>query len=320
LGSGASVARTVAQLVLLDGRFSSLPSVLAEGRRVIANVERLAGLFVTKTVYAFLLAFAVDVVAVIFPFLPRHLTLVGAVTIGVPAFCLSLAPNAARAKPGFAARVLRFAVPAGFLAFVATFAAYLMAGGPLGARGGTHRGDSCIASRWTVDSHDPLAPTDDIACHACRRDGWRLVARAAIPEPLRRVVIEEGIRALALIPLQLARGLIGKFVAYYNDPHAFPRAEVDLAVIIARILDDDLLCGARRRRFDCHCAQSFCVGERVRPPVYVASAAARAAFRLRGACLHQPAWQGGQTARSSRRAHADFRSDGMLPFAHPARR
>lgn len=76
LGSGASVARGVAQVVLLDARFF-LPSVLAEGRRVIANVERLADLFVTKTVYAFLLAVAVDVVDVIFPFLPRHLTLVG---------------------------------------------------------------------------------------------------------------------------------------------------------------------------------------------------------------------------------------------------
>jgi cation-transporting ATPase E/undecaprenyl-diphosphatase len=154
LGSGSSVARGVAQVVLLDARFSSLPSVLAEGRRVIANVERLAGLFVTKTVYAFLLAFAVDVVDVIFPFLPRHLTLVGALTIGVPAFCLSLAPSAARAKPGFTARVLRFAVPAGSLAFVATFAAYLMAGGPLGAPLGEARTAATVAlllvGLWTL--------------------------------------------------------------------------------------------------------------------------------------------------------------------------
>jgi magnesium-transporting ATPase (P-type) len=133
MGSGTSVTRGVAQLVLLASQFSALPSVLSEGRRVIANVERLAALFVTKTVYAFLLALAVGIADLVFPFLPRHLTLIGALTIGVPAFFLSLAPNAARARPGFVIRVLRFAIPAGTLAFAATFAAYLFVGGPLEA-------------------------------------------------------------------------------------------------------------------------------------------------------------------------------------------
>gem|GEM_PF-15190 len=133
MGSGSSVTRGVAQLVLLDGRFSSLPLVLAEGRRIIANVERLAALFITKTVYALLLVVIVGIADLVFPFLPRHLTLVGTLTIGLPAFFLSLAPNAARAEPGFVTRVFRLALPAGMIAFAAALTAYLIAGGVLEA-------------------------------------------------------------------------------------------------------------------------------------------------------------------------------------------
>ena len=77
-GIGTAAARAVAQLVLLDDKFSAMPSVVAEGRRVIANVERVANLFVTKTVYATVLALTVGVARLPFPFLPRHLTLVSA--------------------------------------------------------------------------------------------------------------------------------------------------------------------------------------------------------------------------------------------------
>jgi len=97
MGSGSAASRAVARLVLLDGRFASLPQVVAEGRRVIANIERVAKLFVTKTVYAMLLAVATGVAGLPFPFLPRHLTLVGSLTIGIPAFFLALEPNTRRA-------------------------------------------------------------------------------------------------------------------------------------------------------------------------------------------------------------------------------
>ena len=127
MGSGAAVSRSVAPVVLLDSDFAGLPPVLAEGRRVIANVERVANLFVTKTVYATLLALAVGVLHVPFPFLPRHLTIISSLTIGIPAFFLALAPNDRRAVPGFVERVLRFAVPAGALAAVATMSAYGLA-------------------------------------------------------------------------------------------------------------------------------------------------------------------------------------------------
>jgi cation-transporting ATPase E len=127
MGSGAAATRAVAQLVLLDGRFATMPGVVAEGRRVIANIERSANLFVTKTVYAILLAIAVVATGWRYPFLPRHLTIVSTFTIGIPGFFLALAPNKRRYIPGFLRRVLRFCVPAGIVAGAASLVTYAMA-------------------------------------------------------------------------------------------------------------------------------------------------------------------------------------------------
>ena len=127
MGSGTPAAKTVAKVVLLDDRFAVLPEMVAEGRRIIGNVDRVANLFVTKTVYAMLLALMVGFSRVPFPFLPRHLTVVSSLTIGIPGFFLALAPNAARPPPGFVGRVLRFAVPAGAVAATATFYGYQLA-------------------------------------------------------------------------------------------------------------------------------------------------------------------------------------------------
>ena len=127
MGSGSEAAKAVAQIVLMNNNFSTLPSVVAEGRRVIGNIERVAHLFLTKTVYAALLAIVVVLTQVPYPFLPRHLTLVSTLSIGVPAFFLALAPNTERARPGFVRRVLRFAIPAGTIAAAATLASYFHA-------------------------------------------------------------------------------------------------------------------------------------------------------------------------------------------------
>jgi len=127
MGGGAQAARAVAQIVLLRSRFDVLPEVVAEGRRIIGNIERVANLFLTKTVYVALLALAVGVAQLPFPFYPRHLTIVSTLTIGVPAFFLALAPNRRRARPHFLRRVLRFSLPAGVVAASATFAAYALA-------------------------------------------------------------------------------------------------------------------------------------------------------------------------------------------------
>ena len=124
MGSGSSASRAVAQLVLLDDQFSTLPRVMAEGRRVINNVERVANLFITKATYAVLLTALVGLFGVPFPFLPKQLTLIGTISVGVPGFFLALAPDASLVRPGFLPRVLRFALPAGTAAAAATFAAY----------------------------------------------------------------------------------------------------------------------------------------------------------------------------------------------------
>ncbi|MGV9901106.1 HAD-IC family P-type ATPase [Streptomyces sp. NPDC003388] len=127
MGSGSEATRAVAQIVLLDNSFATLPSVVAEGRRVIGNITRVATLFLVKTVYSVLLALLVVCWRVEYPFLPRHLTLLSTLTIGVPAFFLALAPNTERAHPHFVRRVMRYAVPGGVVAGVATFATYLLA-------------------------------------------------------------------------------------------------------------------------------------------------------------------------------------------------
>ncbi len=127
MGSGSAAARSVARFVLLANDFSVFPSVVAEGRRVIANVERVANLFLTKTFYAMLLALATGVGRLPFPFIPRHFTLISALTIGIPGFFLALAPNPRRARSGFLPRVLRFAIPAGVVAAATTFASFQMA-------------------------------------------------------------------------------------------------------------------------------------------------------------------------------------------------
>jgi len=124
MGSGSQSSRSVARVVLLDSSFAAVPRMLAEGRRVIANIERVANLFVTKTVYAACLAVIVAASAVPFPFFPRHLTVVSTFTIGVPGFFLALAGGAPRAVPGFTRRVLRFTLPAGLAAAAATLASY----------------------------------------------------------------------------------------------------------------------------------------------------------------------------------------------------
>ncbi|MDR3033383.1 MAG: HAD-IC family P-type ATPase [Kitasatospora sp.] len=129
MGTGSDATRAVAQIVLLDDRFATLPSVVAEGRRVIGNIERVAGLFLVKTVYSVLLALLVVFTQVPYPFLPRHSTVLSSLTIGIPAFFLALAPNNERARTGFVRRVLRLAVPGGVICGAATFTAYALARG-----------------------------------------------------------------------------------------------------------------------------------------------------------------------------------------------
>lgn len=137
MGSGSSASRAVAQIVLLDNKFATLPYVVAEGRRVIGNIERVSNLFLTKTVYSVLLAALVglgglaarffDGDPLLYPFQPIHVTIAAWFTIGIPAFILSLAPNHERARPGFVRRVMTSALPAGVIVGASTFISYLLA-------------------------------------------------------------------------------------------------------------------------------------------------------------------------------------------------
>jgi cation-transporting ATPase E len=137
MGSGSSASRAVAQIVLLDNKFATLPYVVGEGRRVIGNIERVSNLFLTKTVYSVLLAVLVGLAGLsakifgtdplLFPFQPIHVTIAAWFTIGIPAFVLSLAPNRERAHTGFVRRVMTSALPSGLIVGASTFASYLLA-------------------------------------------------------------------------------------------------------------------------------------------------------------------------------------------------
>lgn len=129
MGSGSSATRAVAQIVLLDDKFASLPHVVAEGRRVIGNIERVAKLFLTKTIYAVILALAAGLLGIPNPFLPLHVTVVGWFTIGIPAFLMSLAPNRERARPGFVRRTLAVAIPGGIVVAAGALTTYLSSRG-----------------------------------------------------------------------------------------------------------------------------------------------------------------------------------------------
>jgi cation-transporting P-type ATPase E len=131
MNTATPATKSVAQLVLVDGRFDRLPSVVAEGRRVVANMERVSTLFITKTVYSVMFVLAIGFSGSVFPFLPRHISLISELTIGVPAFLLSFRSADQPARPGYLRRVLWFAIPAGLLASAIVLATYWLARSPL---------------------------------------------------------------------------------------------------------------------------------------------------------------------------------------------
>lgn len=129
MGSGAPATRAVAQIVLMDNKWSTLPQVVFEGRRVLGNIERVSDVFLTKSIYAMVISLATGVFGVAFPFQPIQLTLVSSLTIGIPGFFLALMPNTDRFRPGFFRRVLLFAVPAGVVCAASAFTSYIVVSG-----------------------------------------------------------------------------------------------------------------------------------------------------------------------------------------------
>ena len=123
MASGADAACQVAQLVLLDSDFAAMPKVVAEGRRVINNIQRASALYLVKNILSFFLAIITLFAAFPYPFVPIQLTLISTLTIGVPSFFLALEPNHDLVKGKFLHNVFRRAFPGGLTAiFVILFA------------------------------------------------------------------------------------------------------------------------------------------------------------------------------------------------------
>ncbi|HEY7047293.1 MAG TPA: HAD-IC family P-type ATPase [Jatrophihabitantaceae bacterium] len=205
MGNGSPATRAVAQLVLLDGRFAHLPDVVAEGRRVIANIERASNLFLVKNIYSLVLALITAVTLAAYPLAPIQLTLISAVTIGVPGFFLALGPNRRRYVPGFLRRVLRFAIPTGVVTGVAAYLGYeatrVFEDGATVAEGRTTATlVVLIVSLWTlVILARPLA-------------GWKLALVATMVGAVALIVaipaLGHGIFLLDVTPLRLLTAAI----------------------------------------------------------------------------------------------------------------
>jgi cation-transporting ATPase E len=127
-GTGADMTRAVSDIVLVSGDFSAVPRMVAEGRQILRNIQRVAKLFVAKSVFAAFLIVAVGLTPTEYPLLPRHLTVIGALTVGIPAFFLALAPSEGPWRTDrFLREVARFSVPAGVAAGLGVITTYLVA-------------------------------------------------------------------------------------------------------------------------------------------------------------------------------------------------
>jgi hypothetical protein len=112
--SGAQIARSVSDVVLVRDDFAVVPGMIAEGRQILRNIQRVARLFITKTVFTAVVGLAVAIPTGIYPLLPRQSTIASTVTIGIPAFLQALAPSTGPWRPErFLYSVARFAIPAG---------------------------------------------------------------------------------------------------------------------------------------------------------------------------------------------------------------
>ena len=116
MAGGADAARSAAQLTLLSSDFSVLPEIVLEGRRVINNITRAASLFLTKTIFSFLLSVLMLVLPAVYPFQPIQLTLISSLMIGLPGFVLALEPSGERIRGNFLRTVLLRALPGGIAA------------------------------------------------------------------------------------------------------------------------------------------------------------------------------------------------------------
>ncbi len=125
IASGSDAARSVSQLVLLDSNFSSMPSVVGEGRRVVNNIQKSSSLFFMKTIFAIFISIFVLCMQKTYPFSPKQFVLLEMFVIGVPSFLLALQPNTNQIKGKFITNLLRNALPAGLTMVSVTVSMYI---------------------------------------------------------------------------------------------------------------------------------------------------------------------------------------------------
>lgn len=201
MGTGSPATRAVAQLVLLDGRFAHLPDVVAEGRRVVANIERAANVFLVKNVYSLVLAVIVAFTGVAYPLAPIQLTLISAVTIGIPGLALALGPNDRRYEPGFLHRVLGFAIPVGIVTAVSAYAGY-------GATRLLDHGAGVAEARTSATIVILIVSLWTLLVLARPLTGWKLALVASMAAVVAAIVaippLGHGVFLLDVTPLRLA--------------------------------------------------------------------------------------------------------------------
>ncbi len=218
MGNAAPATKAVAQVVLVDSKFSHLPDVVARGRQVMANMERVASLFLVKTVYSALISLGVVLTQIPYPYLPRHITYIGALTIGMPAFILALAPNTRRYIPGFLRRVVYFALPGGVaIALSVLLSSWLLPD----------------AMGWDVNNAADLSALRTTCAIIVFVLGVFMLARVAQPLNSWRGV---------LVAVFAAAGVIGMFipfVARFFDLHP-PTGRVLIATVAALLISTAL--------------------------------------------------------------------------------
>jgi cation-transporting ATPase E len=224
MGSGSGASRSVAQIVLVDNRFATMPGVVAEGRRVLGNIERVSDLFLNKSFYATALAVLTVLLTVPYPFLPRHSTVINALTIGVPAFLLAMLPNAQRFRPGFVRRVLSWAIPSGLVCAVATMSSYGI--DLLASRGARARGEISQAEAVT-EARVAAAITLFLAAW------WVLVL---ISRPLDRVRAAIVAAMAMCFVLVLAIPPVSRFLALSLGPDRDGSIAVGVAIVAMLVL------------------------------------------------------------------------------------
>src|SRR5581483_3380282 len=127
-GSGAQMARSVSDLVLVKDDFAVVPGMVDEGRQILRNIQRVARLFITNPVFTAVVWLAIAIPSGVYPLLPRQFAIAATVTIGIPAFVLALAPSSGPWRPErFLHEVARFAIPAGVAIGVGIIAGYVIA-------------------------------------------------------------------------------------------------------------------------------------------------------------------------------------------------